>query len=372
MNLLVIDAKILTPTQDGRSVRMLNLLKIIMEFGINVTFVGSKIASWPPFDETLSEDIARMEAAGIQVLRQPTTESVEEHLEGYGKQYDVVLLSGLFVTDRHLPQVQALAPQAKIIYDTVDLVHIREFRQAKLMRNAVHLQKALRLKAAEIRLANMADTTIVISNHERDVLAELAEQAKLVVVSNIHEVMPTQTPFEQRHDILFVGGFQHRPNEDAIVQFVDTTMPLLRETCPGINLIIIGSAPTDAVRALASDDIKVLGHVEHLRPYFEKVRMSIAPLRFGAGVKGKVLASMGFGVPTVISPIAAEGMDVRHKVNTLIADTPEAFSRSVQSLYYDKQLWNSLATEGLKHIRDYFSVDAARQQLRQLFTDISH
>jgi len=122
------------------------------------------------------------------------------------------------------------------------------------------------------------------------------------------------------------------------------------------RFIIAGSKMPNEIAALASDQIDVRGHVEDLAPLFEACRLSIAPLRYGAGVKGKIVTSLSFGVPVVASTIAAEGMNLQHGEDVLVADTPEAMAGQILRLYNDAELWQRLSSRGYRTFCNHFSL----------------
>ena len=129
---------------------------------------------------------------------------------------------------------------------------------------------------------------------------------------------------------------------------------------------MIGPEPPPEVRRLSSPNIEILGYVADVRPYFDCARLSVAPLRFGAGVKGKVNQSMALGVPTVVTSIAAEGMYLVHGHNAMIADDPESFADAVVRVWTSTELWERLSTNGRENLREHFSVEAASQPIDEL------
>jgi O-antigen biosynthesis protein len=106
-----------------------------------------------------------------------------------------------------------------------------------------------------------------------------------------------------------------------------------------------------------------------VRPFFDSVRVSVAPLRFGAGVKGKINQSMAFGVPVVATSLGVEGTDLRDREDIMVADEPERFARALVELYESEELWNRLSENGIRKTRELYSVEAAREKLRFLFSD---
>ena len=158
---------------------------------------------------------------------------------------------------------------------------------------------------------------------------------------------------------MFIGGFEHVPNIDAVLYFARDIFPLVRSRIPEAVFQVIGPDPTPEIRDLASPEIEVLGYVPDVTPYFDQARLSVAPLRYGAGVKGKVNQSMALGVPTVVTSVAAEGMYLVHEQNTMIADDPERFAEAVVKLWNSPELWHRIADNGRQNLREHFSVEAA-------------
>jgi len=132
---------------------------------------------------------------------------------------------------------------------------------------------------------------------------------------------------------------------------------------------IIGDKAPPEIVALATDRIVVAGLQRDVRPFFDTVRLSIAPLRFGAGVKGKINQSMAFGVPVVATSLAVEGMDLTDREDILLADEPEDFARALIELYESEDLWNRLSENGIRETRASYSSDAAAKTLEFLFSD---
>jgi len=127
----------------------------------------------------------------------------------------------------------------------------------------------------------------------------------------VTDVRRSQTPFEARRDIMFLGGFAHSPNVDGVRYFVSDIWPNLAAGLPAdARLLIVGAAPTQPVLELANDRILVTGYVPELKPYFDRARVFVVPLRYGAGIKGKLVESLAHGVPSIATSIAVEGMGI--------------------------------------------------------------
>jgi glycosyltransferase involved in cell wall biosynthesis len=188
------------------------------------------------------------------------------------------------------------------------------------------------------------------------------------VLSNLHEVAGAGLPFAQRRDLVFVGGFRHPPNADAVRWFIDDVFPQVRAALPGVCFHCIGGdVPADIRARGEGEGVVVHGHVPDLDPYMDGCRISVAPLRFGAGVKGKVNLAMAHGQPVVATACAVEGMHLVDGHDVLVADSAAEFAAQVVRLYQDQPLWDALAQAGLANVQRHFSIDAARATVRRLF-----
>jgi glycosyltransferase involved in cell wall biosynthesis len=169
--------------------------------------------------------------------------------------------------------------------------------------------------------------------------------------------------------LLFIGSFQHTPNVDAVLFFLREIYPLVSPRLGEAKFYIIGDKAPPEIVALADEKIVVAGLQRDARPFFESVKLSVAPLRFGAGVKGKINQSMGFGVPVVATSTAVEGTGLRNGDDILVADEPENFARALIRLYESEELWNRVSENGLRKTRALYSVETARKKLKTLFSD---
>ena len=355
--ILVIDARVLMPDQDSGSLRMFNVLKILRNMGHKVTFVPSNLHYDPHYTPLL-------QAAGIECRNRPHETLVEDYLEQHGSEFNTVILSRADYADRYINPVREHCPAARIVFDTVDLHFLREQREAELSGKEEDMNSATLRKVQELNIARKADITLVVSPVEIELFREEAPDVDVRLLSNIHSIYPTAGSFAERQDILFIGGYEHPPNVDAMTWFLDEIMPRVVEANPAIRLHIVGGHLPEALAARASDNVLIDGFVADITPLFNSIRLSIAPLRYGAGVKGKINSSLSYGVPMVATSMAAEGMGLVHEKDILIADDPEAFAREVVRLYDDEALWQQLSVAGKQNIEDRFSFALAEKQLR--------
>ncbi|WP_306582748.1 glycosyltransferase family 4 protein, partial [Dokdonella sp.] len=211
-----------------------------------------------------------------------------------------------------------------------------------------------------------ADVTLVVSPVERELLARDAPGARVEILSNVHEVHGCRRGFAARADLVFVGGFQHPPNVDAIEWFVREVFPAVRAQLPQVKLHVIGSRVPASIQALADETVVVHGFVEDIMPFMDGCRVSVAPLRYGAGVKGKVNMAMSCGLPVVATPIAVEGMHVSAGREVMVAAEATDFADAIVRVYRDEALWQALSTHGLANVEHHFSFAAARSAIERL------
>jgi glycosyltransferase involved in cell wall biosynthesis len=170
-----------------------------------------------------------------------------------------------------------------------------------------------------------------------------------------------------RRNVVFIGGYEHVPNVDAVLWFVHDVWPLIRAKGFAQRFLIVGSKVPPEIAALATDDIEVRGHVPDLAPLFETCRLSVAPLRYGGGIKGKIVTSLSHHVPVVATAAAAEGMELRHGENILVADTPDDFADQVIRLSRDDALWRRLSRNGQQAFLDSFALSAGAPRVLAVF-----
>jgi GT2 family glycosyltransferase/glycosyltransferase involved in cell wall biosynthesis len=343
--MLVIDHYVPTFDRDSGSQRMISMLQILLDMDYRVSF-------WPhdlSYDDKYSRALQDM---GVEVFYGDI--GFEDYMIAHGEAQDVVLMSRP-ATARHYLETVRKYTRARTIFDTVDLHFVREQRRLEL--------EVQQWKNLEFYLAQNTDHTFVVSPVEKELLANESFADKVAVVSNIHSLEPCEKGFEERAGLLFIGGFAHPPNEEGVLWFIDYVLPQIRNKLPDIPLTIIGSNPTDAVLAKASDTITITGFVEDVSDYFNNARVFVSPLLHGAGVKGKIGQSFSYGLPVVTTSIGAEGMSLVDGHNALIADTETAFADQIVELYTERTLWQTLSVNGRKVITEQFSPATIRSAL---------
>lgn len=361
---LVIDHCTPTPNQDAGSVTVLNLLLLLREMDFQVTFIPEdNFLYMPGYTEALQR-------AGIEVLYAPHVVSVEAHLKDAGPRYDLAFLFRPSVVERHLKTIRKLCSNAKVLYHTVDLHFLRISREAELEANQGKRKAAHEMRHREITAIRRADASIIHSPAELEILRPLVPDASLHVFPLIMDVRRTVKGFDDRRDIAFVGGYQHTPNVDAVKYFVAEIMPELRKRVPGIRFFAVGSNPPPEILALEASDVIVTGFVEDLTALLDRMRVSVAPLRFGAGIKGKIGSAMAVGLPVVATSIAVEGMSLIDGDNVLVADDPVDFANAVARVYHDSHFWAQLSNNGLDFAEKSWGAESAWKRLASILVGL--
>lgn len=359
--ILVIDAVTPAPDKDSGSVDVQSYFTILLSLGYKITFIpADNFQNVEGYTELLQRQ-------GIECLYFPFNRDVLTHLKEKGDEYEVVMLYRADYASLYIDDVKKYCPDAMTIFNTVDLHYLRMQRQAEIEDSEPLRREAARYKEMELSLIEKADKTIILSEAESSLLLnEGVAEEKLSIVPLIREIPGRNNAFNNRKDIVFVGGFQHTPNIDAILYFCNEIWPLIRNRLKTIKLYIIGSNMPDSIKQLDIPGVYPVGFIKDLSDYFDNSRLSVAPLRYGAGLKGKVGASLAYGLPCVATSTAVEGSGLIDNEQVLVADDPEAFSKAVCELYDNQELWESLSVTGLEFVSNEYSIEAGRSRIMKV------
>ena len=358
--ILVLDHAVPTPDMDSGSLRMFTLLRLLTGWESPVTFGSGRLEN----DATYIEGVKRL---GVNVL--VGYAEIRAHLEQWGGGYTLAILSRPETAATYLPVVRAYAPYAEVVYDSVDLHYLRFRRAAELKHDPQEARKAELYFQLETVGFVFADRVLAITEAEKGTILQTWPEAVVDVVPNVHTVRVSPMPCGARKGLVFIGGYDHEPNVDAVMWFVHEVFPKVLEQIPGVRFTVLGSRPPESLKRLANKNVQVVGWVPDPEPYFEVSRIFVAPLRYGAGLKGKIGQAMSLGLPVVTTQIGAEGMQLSDGAHALIADDADAFSSAVIRLYNDEALWTSLQQAAAAHIERNFSEGAVQNILRQLFAN---
>ncbi len=361
--ILIVDACTPMPDRDSGSIDLFNYFRLLKSLDYHVTFIPADLLYAGVYTQVL-------QALGVECLYAPFQCSVERLLRIRGREFDAVMLMRLAQGARYLRDVRVYCPQAKIIFNTVDLHFLREERLALTRTGTSTSETARRVKRAELDVVREADCTIIISPVERDLLAAEMPTSHLEVIPLLREIPGRGMGYDGREGILFIGGFRHPPNEDAIIWFCKRIWPEVHRRLPDLVLDIVGSYPSPEILGLQGHGVRVLGYVKDIEPLFSRALISIAPLRYGAGLKGKVVTSLSYGVPSVVTPIAAEGLGLDEGQGILTESDPDAFVAAIARLCRNPDDWERLSSAGLQAVSQRFSVEANRPRLARLLAEL--
>ena len=357
--LLIIDAITPEPDRDAGSVTSFEIMRAAQALGFQVTFIpASNFAEIPDYS-------ARLQRLGIEVLYFPYCTSVQQHLRMFGHRYDVILVYRVDTLFRILSDIRALAPLARLVYQTSDLHHLREARQAEVENDPALARSSEKTKERELALVAEADATIVHSIFEKEYLAAHLPSAQVEVFNWVLDPLGTKVPFEARSGLMFLGGYRHKPNVDAVLWFLDEVWPRIRQQLPDVTFYVVGSYLPENLRARGGNGVEMIGFVEDLRQIMDRCRLSVVPLRYGAGTKGKLAMSLAYGLPAVTTSIGAEGMGLVKGEAVHIADDPADFARCVVELYRDANGWAHMSQAGLNYVDTHLSRRSGTEIVRR-------
>ena len=345
---LVVDERLPVPGRDAGSNALLSHAAALQRLGFAVTLVGT--AMQPGGAEALT-------VQGFSCCTAPWYSCAEEVLRREADGFDLVYLHRMAIARDYIGLVRRHQPRARIIYSVADLHHLRLTRQAEVERRPELRTAARQVRAQELAAVWGADEVVTHSGVEAALLRQAVPDARVHVVPWSVAPRPTRVDWSRRGGLAFIGHFAHEPNLDAALWLVEEILPLVRRSDPSIQCVLAGSDMPDVLRR-PRDGVVALGAVPDLAAVFEQVRLTVAPLAYGAGVKGKVLDSLAAGIPCACSPIAAEGLSLPAPLAELVAADSTGLAEAILRLHGDAALNARCAEAGLALIRSAWS-DAA-------------
>lgn len=358
---LVINDQIPAPYLGSGFPRDNKMLEYLSQLGYVVTFVPTASrAAWQPSTEQLQQ-------MGIELFY-GNSFSIEELLRARTGLYDIVIISRPHNGERFLKLARQAFPKARLIYDAEALFSKREILRAQIEGRDLSEAEKKRLTRREIDVLSEADTIISVSDAERESILSESPDSRVVVWGHTHDLQIPATSFSERRDLLFVGGFTHGhpPNTDAVLHFANNLFPKIRQELSDVRFIIVGSEPSEVIQALASQYVMVTGFVEDLSEYYQKCRLFVVPLRFGAGINYKLTEAMSYGIPSVVSPLAASGLNIQDGREALVGNSDDEIIAKVIRLYKDETLWHSIQQAERKYIKQHCSPGAMKKSLADI------
>lgn len=335
-------------------------LKMFLKMGLKVTFIGDNYAKTEPYASILNQ-------MGIEILYGDYYYlHWQEWLKDNARYFDYIYLQRPYISIKYIDLVKEYG-KGKIFYFAHDLHHIRMYRDYLISGNAEALKESERWKKMEMELFEKADVGHVVGSYEQKVMQDAFPEKPirnipLYIYKNIPERI--EKDFSKRKDILFVGGFSHTPNVDAVLWFGKNVFPKILEKCPDVVWHIVGSNAPDEVKELIGEHVVLEGFLtdEELGEFYRKSRMVVVPLRYGAGVKGKIVEAAYYQIPVVTTSIGGEGLD-ESVGSFVVEDGAGKMASLIAELYMDYERLGKMSDAGETLIRKYFTTEAAEQVL---------
>jgi len=359
---LIIDASFPNPTRDSGSVDAVNYVNWLLSLGFEVDF----IALAPDVE---NYDDSAIRATKASQLRFSSKEEINKHIRQNGKNYNLFFLSRVSCGGAFFEECRIANPVAAVVFNTVDLHHIREMREAQIANSLSGAYAAQNTRDRELYLIRQADLTIVVSEFEKDLLDKFVPGARVSVMPLYRELPSRVSGFESRNGIGFVGGFKHVPNIDAIKYFLKEMWPLVRDKAPNATFSIAGSDLPEDIANTLPEGVSYIGHVEDLTEWLNGLKMTVAPLRYGAGAKGKVASSISHGVPVVGTKISFEGMGLVDDA-VIATEDPADFASAIVHLLEDQARWETMSQKAKSFGQANLSVESGQIRLEQVFKNV--
>ena len=363
---LVLDQAPPRPDRDAGGKAAVTEMELLQDLGWKVTFLPANLAWLGDYTEALQR-------RGIEAIHAPFVLSVEQFLRQRGREFSLLYLVRYVTVRDHIATIRAQAPQARLLFCAADLHYLRERRQLRLagLSGAAREQALAGVattRREELEAIRMVDLTLSYSAVERDLIAaETLGKAPTADCPWVVECVKQKPSPDGRHGVAFLGSYGHPPNHDAVGFVLEELWPLLREREPGLEFHVYGSglAPEQAEAWGRCPGVSVQGWVANTADVYARHRLMLAPLRAGAGLKGKVVEALAHGIPQVLSPLAAEGTGLQDGREVLIASSVDTWLEQIQRLLHDDALWRRLSAASLSHARQHYSRQRGRQLMAQ-------
>lgn len=358
--------------QDSGSNRFNEIVKILLAENYNVILAIKNLN--PDADQKYYHHFKQMGVYFVQNFSgKKQNTDVENQLKSIQEKIDYAWIFRPEGFDYWNAILEKLNYNTPIIYDMVDLHYLRFAREnSYFKKKAKVLRKEQKIVEMERDALIKSDAIAAISDSEKTMVeGQKIDSQKVFVVSNIHQVrkdLPA-VPFSARNGIMFIGGFHHKPNVDAVLYLRNEIMPLVWEKKPDIKVHIIGGDLPPEIKALNEERFEILGYQKDVNDWFENSKIFVAPLRYGAGVKGKIGQALEFKLPVVSTPIGVEGMKLTAGTQALVAeiDNPQKFAENILELYQNEALWLKLHQNSESGL-EIFSVKTQTENIRKMIS----
>ena len=359
-----VDSTIPRPDLDAGSDTAWRVLQIMNELGFDVTFVPAVV------EDSHRKYIEAARRIGVKVVCPPYVRDIVSYIDETDETFDIAFLARAPVVGALFEPVQKKWPKCRIVFNTVDIHYLRLLREAILHQDTDLFSHAMELKSLEIDLIGKADETIVLSEAELDLLREEGVEASVTVVPPVYDAArPYPYDPATRSGVFFIGGYAHAPNIDAVDYFVTEVWPLVTAQRSDIIFHIVGAQAPTHFATYASDTVNVVGFVDDVDDFLSGMRLMVSPLRYGAGIKVKIIASLSAGVPAIVTSPSVEGAGIEAGDGYRVANSKEEIAREIIALYDQFDALSDLSRRGKAAVKARYSVDALRTKYRELLRD---
>jgi glycosyltransferase involved in cell wall biosynthesis len=342
--LLIIGFVLPEPKSSAAGNRMMQLIDLFQSNGYQITFACTAQ------NLEFSEDLSALEIQNVAI------ELNSESFDVFVKQLnpDIVLFDRFMVEEQFGWRVSENCPNALKVLDTEDLHCLRQARQLAVKENREFTSEDLFSDSAKREIASIlrCDLSLMVSEFEMELLQNQFKVAKdlLYYLPIFAEKLNAIPDYENRNDFIFIGNFLHEPNWDCVKYLSETIWPVLHKKLPEAKLLIYGAYPSQKVLQLhkPKEHFYIMGRADDAFEVVKNAKVVLAPIRFGAGIKGKLLEAMQCGTPSVTSSIGAEAMAVNLDWNGFVKDNPNEFTEVVVQLYEEEKLWLECQKNGFE------------------------
>lgn len=361
---LFIDYTTPTPDQSAGSYAAVEEIKLVQSLGYKVTFLPENLAHFGSYTEELQK-------MGVEVITAPFYLNPGEFLRDRAKEFDAFYITRYYVVNKVIKQIRTFNPTARVLMNNADLHFLRTLRKATAENDPKLMEEMRKVRTEELDAMRKVDLVLSYNETEHAVIDSHAEgTVKIMKCPWVVELPETVPPRDGRSGLSFLGSFQHHPNVEGISWFAHEVMGRLAQQRPELVLSIYGSKMGDEIEALRSPAITPKGYVEDIAAAFDPHLIFVAPLLSGAGIKGKVLSALAYGIPCILSPLAAEGIGLRHGYDCMVAHNPDEWIAFCEQLCGDAGLWQTLSDNGRRLVMQKYSFAQGRKEMAAAFESV--
>jgi GT2 family glycosyltransferase len=351
--ILWVDYQLPNPRRDAGSIRAVSVLRIARSLGFFIVYVPA-----------LSSDTSKDWVSGLGVAIAESIDEASNFLKRLGRTPDFLWVCRVTVASVYLSRLMKRFPGTPVVFDTEDLHFVREQRGAELESDKFAMALANKTKNSELGAVRAATHTLVVSDWEKSLLELEVPEAKVSVAPVLLAPQEDTLPQQDRKGLVFVGNFSHTPNLAAIRWFLDEVWPLLDTRLVEEGIDIVGQNPPEWLLSRKSPTIRIKGWVPDSKAFVRTARLSVAPILFGAGIKGKIGESIACRTCVATTKVGAEGMGIVDGVHAIVQDDPALMARQISDLAFEAEKRQQMAHTAMEHIKDKFSQEKVRKVLQ--------